>query len=177
ETTGGDIPQDISITGEAYRVDDAIVTAVLKMNKIAEVMRKQRMGAGAISFDKVEVKFDLDEKNEPIGVFFKTSKEANKLIEEFMLLANNNVAEFIGKQAPKNTCVHRCHDEPDDDKLAALKSLVSKFGHKLDLRDQKHISKSLNRLLENVQGKKEQNLIDTLAIRTMSKAYYSTENI
>ncbi|NJW53793.1 ribonuclease R [Salinimicrobium oceani] len=177
ETTGGDIPAEISLTGESYLVDDKIVSAVLKMNEIAEVMRKKRMGEGAISFDKVEVKFELDEKNDPIGVFFKTSKEANKLIEEFMLLANKKVAEFIGKQKPKKTFVYRCHDEPDDDKLAALQSLVSKFGHKLNLKDQKQISKSLNSLLENVQGKKEQNLIDTLTIRTMSKAYYSTENI
>ena len=177
ETTGGDIPGDISITGEGYRTDDAIVTAILKMNQIAEIMRKRRMGEGAISFDKVEVKFELDEKNDPIGVFFKTSKEANKLIEEFMLLANKKVAEFIGKQKPKKTFVYRCHDEPDTEKLTALQSLVSKFGHKLNLKDQKQISQSLNNLLSDVQGKKEQNLIDTLAIRTMSKAYYSTENI
>lgn len=177
ETTGGHIPADISLSGESYHADDAIVTAVIKMNKIAEVMRKKRMREGAISFDKVEVKFELDEKNDPIGVFFKTSKEANKLIEEFMLLANKKVAEFIGKQKPKKTFVYRCHDEPDDEKLAALQTLVGKFGHKLNLKDQKKISQSLNSLLENVQGKKEQNLIDTLTIRTMSKAYYSTENI
>ncbi|WP_324720188.1 ribonuclease R [Salinimicrobium sp. HB62] len=177
ETTGGDIPSEISLTGESRLVEDSIVSAVLKMNQIAEVMRKKRMREGAISFDKVEVKFELDDKNEPVGVFFKTSKEANKLIEEFMLLANKKVAEFIGKQKPKKTFVYRCHDEPDDEKLAALQSLVSKFGHKLNLRDQKQISQSLNNLLENVQGKKEQNLIDTLTIRTMSKAYYSTENI
>jgi ribonuclease R len=177
ETTGGDIPADISITGEPYLVKDSVITAVIKLNEMAEIMRKKRMGEGAISFDKVEVKFDLDEKNDPIGVFFKTSKEANKLIEEFMLLANKKVAEFIGKQKPKKTFVYRCHDEPDDEKLAALQTLVSKFGHKLNLRDQKQISKSLNNLLQDVQGKKEQNLIDTLTIRTMSKAYYSTENI
>ncbi|WP_029036384.1 ribonuclease R [Salinimicrobium xinjiangense] len=177
ETTGGNIPADISLTGESYLVDDTIVSAVIKMNQMAEIMRKKRMGDGAISFDKVEVKFELDEKNDPVGVFFKTSKEANKLIEEFMLLANKKVAEFIGKQKPRKTFVYRCHDEPDDEKLAALQSLVSKFGHKLNLKDQKQISKSLNSLLETVQGKKEQNLIDTLTIRTMSKAYYSTENI
>src|SRR5690606_16814654 len=97
--------------------------------------------------------------------------------EEFMLLANKKVAEFIGKRQPKKTFIYRCHDEPNDDKLASLQVLVSKFGHKLDLKDKKNISKSLNKLLENVQGTKEQNLVDTLAIRTMSKAYYSTENI
>jgi ribonuclease R/exosome complex exonuclease DIS3/RRP44 len=94
-----------------------------------------------------------------------------------MLLANKKVAEFIGKQKPKKTFVYRCHDEPDTEKLNALQSLVSKFGHKLNLKDQKQISQSLNNLLSDVQGKKEQNLIDTLTIRTMSKAYYSTENI
>lgn len=177
ETTAGEIPADISITGEAYRVKDEIVSAVLKMDQMAKDMRKKRMKFGAISFDKVEVKFDLNEQNEPIGVYFKTSKEANKLIEEFMLLANKKVAEFIGKRKPKKTFIYRCHDEPNEDKLASLKTLVSKFGHKLDLKDKKSVSKSLNKLLENVQGTKEQNLVDTLAIRTMSKAYYSTENI
>ncbi|MFD0977247.1 ribonuclease R [Salinimicrobium gaetbulicola] len=177
ETTGGEIPADISLTGETYRADDAIVSAVLKMDDLAKIMRKKRMKDGAISFDKVEVKFQLDAHNEPIGVFFKTSKDANKLIEEFMLLANKKVAEFIGKQKPKKTFVYRCHDDPDDEKLAALQSLVSKFGHKLNLKDHKSVSQSLNKLLEDVQGTKEQNLVDTLAIRTMSKAYYSTENI
>ena len=177
ETTGGEIPADISITGEAYSVQDEIITAILQMDTMARDMRKKRMKYGAISFDKVEVKFDLNENNEPVGVYFKTAKEANKLIEEFMLLANRKVAEFIGKRKPKKTFVYRCHDEPNEEKLSSLKALVSKFGHKLDLKDKKSISKSLNQLLENVQGTKEQNLVDTLAIRTMSKAYYSTENI
>ncbi len=177
ETTGGEIPEDISLTGETYEVNGDIVTAILKLDELAKIMRKRRMREGAISFDKVEVKFELDEDNEPVGVFFKTSKEANKLIEEFMLLANKKVAEFVGKRKPKKTFVYRCHDEPDTEKLSALQSLVSKFGHKLNLKDQKSISNSLNKLLEDVQGTKEQNLVDTLTIRTMSKAYYSTENI
>lgn len=177
ETTAGFIPADISLTDKEYHANDAIVSAILQMDDMAKIMRKERMRQGAISFDKVEVKFDLDEKNEPIGVFFKTSKDANKLIEEFMLLANKRVAEFIGKQKPKKTFVYRCHDEPDDEKLAALQTLVSKFGHKLNLKDPKSVSNSLNKLLEDVQGKKEQNLVDTLTIRTMSKAYYSTDNI
>ena len=177
ETTGGEIPADISITGESYTVQDEIITAILQLDTMAKDMRQKRMKYGAISFDKVEVKFDLNENNEPVGVYFKTAKEANKLIEEFMLLANKKVAEFIGKRKPKKTFVYRCHDEPNEEKLSSLKVLVSKFGHKLDLQDKKSISKSLNKLLENVQGTKEQNLVDTLAIRTMSKAYYSTENI
>lgn len=177
DSTASEIPAEISLTGESYHANDAVVTAILEMNKLAQIMRKRRMKFGAISFDKVEVKFDLNEQNEPVGVFFKSQKEANKLIEEFMLLANKKVAEFIGKQKPKKTFVYRCHDEPDDEKLAALKTLVSKFGHKLSLKDKKSVSQSLNKLLEDVQGKKEQNLVDTLAIRTMSKAYYSTDNI
>ncbi|MFD2517354.1 ribonuclease R [Salinimicrobium flavum] len=177
ETTAGEIPADISLTNEPYQAQDSIVTAILQMDDMAKIMRKRRMKEGAISFDKVEVKFDLDEENEPVGVFFKTSKDANKLIEEFMLLANKKVAEFIGKQKPKKTFVYRCHDDPDEEKLFALKTLVGKFGHELNIKDHKSISKSLNKLLEDVQGTKEQNLVDTLTIRTMSKAYYSTENI
>jgi ribonuclease R/exosome complex exonuclease DIS3/RRP44 len=158
-------------------VKDEIVDAVLTMNSMAKKMRSARMRQGAISFDKVEVKFQLDEENEPVGVYFKTAKDANKLIEEFMLLANRKVAEFIGKREQKKTFIYRCHDEPDEEKLVSLNSLVSRFGHGLNLKNRKTVSSSLNQLLQDVQGKKEQNLVDTLAIRTMSKAYYGTENI
>jgi ribonuclease R len=175
ETKSDIIPDDISITGESYQVPKPIVDATLKLDELAKILRKKRMQAGAISFDKVEVKFNLNEEAEPIGVFFKVSKDANHLIEEFMLLANRKVAEFIGKQ--KKTFVYRIHDEPNEDKLFNLQTLISKFGYKLDLRNKKDISKSLNQLMQDVNGKKEQNLIDTLAIRTMSKAKYSTENI
>ena len=175
ETNTNDIPKEISITGKAYKTDQSIVDAILKMDELAKIMRNKRMSSGAISFDKVEVKFDLDEKANPIGVFFKTSKDANKLIEEFMLLANRKVSEFIGKQ--KKTFVYRVHDEPDDSKLATLKNVVSKFGYKLNFTDRKNVSASLNNLLKEVHGKKEQNLVDTLTIRTMSKAEYTTNNI
>ncbi|MDT0647245.1 ribonuclease R [Zunongwangia sp. F260] len=177
ETRGGDIPAGVSIKEDAYKANDHIVEAILELNAMAKKMRSRRMREGAISFDKVEVKFQLDEQNEPIGVFFKTSEDANKLIEEFMLLANRKVAEFIGKQDPKKTFVYRCHDEPDDSKLASLQTIVSKFGHKLNLKDKNSIASSLNSLLVDVQGTKEQNMVDTLTIRTMSKAYYGTENI
>ncbi|MGB8375189.1 MAG: ribonuclease R [Salegentibacter sp.] len=177
ESKNGEIPEDISIQEKAYSTSEDIVDAVLTMNSLAKKMRSVRMRQGAISFDKVEVKFQLNEENEPVGVFFKTSKDANKLIEEFMLLANRKVAEFIGKQKPEKTFVYRCHDEPDDEKLASLNKLVGRFGHSLNLKDRKTTTSSLNALLEDVQGKKEQNLVDTLAIRTMSKAYYGTENI
>jgi ribonuclease R len=133
------------------------------------------MNNGAISFDKVEVKFNLDNEGEPEGVYFKISKDANHLIEEFMLLANKKVAEYIGKQ--KKTFIYRIHDEPNEDKLIAMQTVISKFGYKIDFRNKGDISKSLNALLNEVSGKKEQNLIDTLAIRTMSKAKYSTDNI
>lgn len=175
ETKSDIIPAEISLTGETYQVPKPIVEATLKLDELAKILRKKRMQAGAISFDKVEVKFNLNEAAEPIGVFFKVAKDANHLIEEFMLLANRKVAEFIGKQ--KKTFVYRIHDEPNEDKLFGLQALISKFGYKLDLRDSKNISKSLNQLMQDVNGKKEQNLIDTLAIRTMSKAKYSTENI
>ena len=177
ETEKGDIPEEISIQDKAYTVKDEIVEAVLTMNKMAKKMRATRMRQGAISFDKVEVKFQLDEENEPVGVYFKTAKDANKLIEEFMLLANRKVAEFIGKRDEKKTFIYRCHDEPDEEKLVSLNSLVSRFGHGLNLKNRKTVSSSLYQLLQDVQGKKEQNLVDTLAIRTMSKAYYGTENI
>ena len=177
ETKANQIPEEISITGKAYVADQHIADAILKMNELAIIMRRKRMKDGAISFDKVEVKFDLDEQANPIGVFFKTSKDANKLIEEFMLLANKKVAEFVGKQSPKKTFVYRVHDEPDESKLAALQGIVSKFGYKLDFKDRNSVSKSLNGLLKGVQGKKEQNLVDTLTIRTMSKAEYTTHNI
>ena len=140
-------------------------------------MRGRRMRDGAISFDKVEVKFNLDDANNPEGVYFKTSKDANKLIEEFMLLANRKVSEFIGKQAPKKTFVYRVHDEPDESKLAALQNVVGRFGYKLNFTDRKATTTSLNNLLKEVVGKKEQNLVDTLAIRSMSKAEYTTRNI
>ncbi|WP_417884604.1 ribonuclease R [Zunongwangia sp.] len=177
ETKEQSIPKEISIKDEAYTVDKEIANAILELNDLAKKMRSERMREGAISFDKIEVKFHLDEDNEPTGVFFKTSKDANKLIEEFMLLANRKVAEFIGKQDTKKTFVYRCHDEPDDEKLASLQTVVSRFGHKLNLTDRKSVTSSLNSLLKDVQGKKEQNLVDTLAIRTMSKAYYGTQNI
>jgi ribonuclease R len=175
ETKDNTIPEEISITGSSYVVSDEIVAATLKMDELAKIFRRKRMNDGAISFDKVEVKFNLNQEGEPEGVYFKVSKDANHLIEEFMLLANRKVAEFIGKQ--KKTFIYRIHDEPNADKLVALQTVIAKFGYKIDLRSKDDISKSLNSLLSEVVGKKEQNLVDTLTIRTMSKAKYSTDNI
>ena len=176
ESKSNTIPKDVSLTGKAYKTDQKLADAILKMDELAKIMRGKRMRSGAISFDKVEVKFNLDEEANPVGVFFKTSKDANKLIEEFMLLANRKVSEFIGKQKPEKTFVYRVHDEPNEEKLAALQGVVARFGHKLNFNDG-NISSSLNKLLSDVQGKKEQNLVDTLTIRTMSKAEYTTQNI
>ena len=175
ETKDDTIPAETSITGASYQVSKEIVAATLKMDELAKILRKKRMAEGAITFDKVEVKFNLDQEGEPQGVYFKVSKDANHLIEEFMLLANRKVAEYIGKQ--KKTFIYRIHDEPNEDKLIAMQTVIAKFGYKIDFRNKGDISKSLNALMEEVNGKKEQNLIDTLAIRSMSKAKYSTDNI
>ncbi|MGB3607820.1 ribonuclease R family protein [Psychroserpens sp.] len=169
------IPKEVSLTGKEYQTTQDVAQATLKLDELAKIMRRKRMSAGAISFDKVEVKFNLDEEANPVGIHFKTSRDANKLIEEFMLLANRKVGEFVGKQ--KKTFIYRVHDEPDDSKLAALQNVVGRFGYKLNFKDRKSVSSSLNNLLKEVNGKKEQNLVDTLTIRTMSKAEYSTHNI
>lgn len=182
ETKSNVISKETAISGNTFNVQPEIVSAVLKLDELAKKLRKKRLQQGAITFDKVEVKFNLDSNNEPIGVFFKESKDANKLIEEFMLLANKKVAEFIGtkKGLPtKNTFVYRIHDEPDIDKLASLQTIVSKFGYtnKIDTKNKKTTSASLNKLLNDVHGKGEANMIETLAVRSMSKAEYSTFNI
>ena len=180
ETEKNFIPENISITNESYYVPDTIVEATLKLNKLAKILRKKRMKEGAISFDRVEVKFNLDENANPTGVFFKELKDANKLIEEFMLLANRKVAEFIGKEKNKptnQTFIYRVHDEPDIEKLAALQNIVYNFGYKINTLTRESTTESLNKLLNDVQGKPESNMIETLAIRTMSKAVYTTNNI
>ena len=180
ETEKNFIPDNTSITNESYYVLDTIVEATLKLNALAKILRKKRMKEGAISFDRVEVKFNLDENANPIGVFFKESKDANKLIEEFMLLANRKVAEFIGKEKSKptnKTFIYRVHDEPDIEKLAALQNIVYNFGYKMNTLTRESTTESLNKLLNDVHGKPESNMIETLAIRTMSKAVYTTNNI
>ena len=129
---------------------------------------------------RVEIKFEIDEKGKPLSVYFKEAKDSNQLIEEFMLLANKRVAEFVGKRdAAKNpkTFVYRIHDKPDPDKLSNFNAFIKRFGYGIQLTTAKTISTSLNSLLNNVKGKKEQNLIETLAIRAMAKAAYSTRNI
>jgi len=163
------------IEGESKHKNRELNVAILKLDSLAKQMRRKRMNSGAISFDKTEVKFQLDDKANPIGVFVKESKDANKLIEEFMLLANRKVAEFIGRK--KKTFVYRVHDEPDIDKLAGLQGVIMKFGYRIDTRSRATTSDSLNKLLSEVHGRPEGNMIETLAIRSMSKAEYTTENI
>ena len=174
------MPLDISIIDKEYEVSPEIVEATLQLDKLAKILRKKRMKKGAISFDRVEVKFHLDEEANPTGVFFKTSKDANKLIEEFMLLANRKVAEYIGKHQGKpsnKTFIYRVHDEPDIEKLASLQNIINKFGYKINTNTRETTSASLNQLLSDVNGKAESNMIETLAIRSMSKAVYTTQNI
>lgn len=154
---------------------------VLMLDTIAKILRQKRFTAGAINFDRYEVKFEIDEKGKPLGVYFKVSKDANKLVEEFMLLANRTVAERIGRVPKgKNPKVfpYRIHDLPDPEKLDNLAQFIARFGYKLRTGGTKtDVSKSINHLLDDIQGKKEENLIETVSIRAMQKARYSTHNI
>lgn len=153
---------------------------ILKLNSLATILREQRYKNGAINFDTKEVKFILDENAKPIGVYTKESKEANFLIEEFMLLANRSVAEHIGKVKERKkakTFVYRVHDEPNPEKLGTFVQFVAKLGYKIKTTSRKTLADSFNKLFVDIEGKGEQNMIDSIAIRTMSKAYYSTDNI
>lgn len=167
--------QAIIETGEGELKDE-----VLTLHKLAVKLREARFKHGSIAFERVEVKFDIDENGKPLSVYFKEAKESNQLVEEFMLLANKKVAEFIGKPEEKKTprtFVFRIHDKPDPEKLMNFNHFVHKFGYGLQLGTPGQISKSMNQLMTNVRGKNEQNVIETLAIRTMAKAEYSTRNI
>lgn len=154
---------------------------ILTLDRLAKILRRERIRNGAITFDRSEVRFNLDENSEPIGVYFKVSKDSNHLIEEFMLLANRKVSEFISLnrrgEPTGNTFIYRIHDDPDPTKLEALRDFVSTFGYKMDLANSKKVADSLNQLLHDVKGKGEENLIETLAMRSMSKAVYSTNPI
>ena len=158
-----------------------LVEEILTLDRLAKIMRKARIENGAITFDRSEVRFNLDENSQPIGVYFKVSKDSNHLIEEFMLLANRKVSEFISlnkKGVPtNNTFIYRIHDDPDPAKLEALRDFVGTFGYTMDLSSTKKVAQSLNKLLADVHGKPEENMIETLAMRSMSKAIYSTDPI
>ncbi len=168
--------QEIIETGEGEYNQE-----ILKMDELAKKLRQHRFDNGAIAFDRHEVKFEIDEKGKPLGVYFKIAKDSNKLVEEFMLLANRCVAEFVGKAAkgkkPK-TFVYRVHDLPDPDKMENFATFIRRFGYNLRTEGKNSdVSKSINKLLDSVQGKREENLIETVAIRSMAKAVYTTENI
>lgn len=170
------VSQEVSLNKKEYKVSKEIFTALNKLDTFAKILRKKRLSNGALSFDRVEVKFNLDQENNPESIFFKSSRDAHKLVEEFMLLANRRVAEFIGKQKPKKPFVYRVHDLPDEDKLANLKTIANNLGYQLNLETKK-VNNSLNNLLKETHGQKEQELIDTLTIRCMSKAVYTIDNI
>lgn len=153
---------------------------ILKLNDLAQQLRANRFAGGSIDFDRHEVKFEIDETGRPLGVYFKVSKEANKLIEEFMLLANRTVAETIGKikgKKPK-AFVYRVHEQPDPDKLNTLSEFITRFGYKLKTTGKNtELSKGINTLLRQVKNKPEENLIETITLRSMAKAVYTTENV
>ena len=168
--------QQVIETGEGDYKEE-----ILALNKLAQQLRERRFAHGAINFDRYEVKFEIDDEGKPLRVYFKVAKEANKLVEEFMLLANRTVAEFIGRP-PKGkkakTFVYRIHELPDPDKMENFAQFIRRFGYKLNTNGSKSdVSKGINGLLDKVQGKPEENLIETVAIRSMQKARYSTENI
>jgi len=150
---------------------------ILTLDGLAKQMRKDRFKKGAIDFHTLEVKFELDEKGEPLGVFIKEQKDANKLIEEFMLLANKRVATFIGSKQKRLPFVYRIHANPDPEKLQTFSEFIKKFGYRIDTTSPKGITSTINRLMNDITGKAEEQLISQLAIRTMAKAEYSTENI
>jgi len=170
------VDSETSLSGQAYQVPNTVFDALATLNRFSKKLRSNRMKNGAISFDRVEVNFHLDEENQPESVFFKSSKEANKLIEEFMLLANKKVAEFIGRHSTSTPFVYRVHDDPDEEKLFNLRQIISSFGYSFNPKG-KNVSKEINKLLQDCNGKREQNLIDTLTLRSMSKAEYTTDNI
>lgn len=146
------------------------------LNDLAHKLRNQRFKAGAISFETVETKFKLDKKGKPIGVYIRERQDAHKLIEEFMLLANKRVAEYIGKEKKKSTFVFRSHDSPNEVTLSNFAQFAERFGHKINMTSDRAIAHSLNHLMHDIEGKKEQNVLTQLAIRSMAKAIYTTEN-
>jgi ribonuclease R len=149
---------------------------ILLLHKLAQQLRAKRFAFGAFSFERVEVQFDLDDEGRPLGVRFRDMGTANQLIEEFMLLANKRVAEFVGKKLKGKTFVYRIHDKPDPEKISNFRQFITRFGYKLTA-DENNLPKAMNRLMKEVAGRSEQNIIETIALRAMAKAIYSTDNI
>ena len=171
------IPQELTIDKKEKKIERNLIEAITTIHIISKKLRKERLKKGAILFDKEEIKFLLDKNKKPIQVYIKSSKDSNKLIEEFMLLANKKVSEFISKKDNKKTFVFRIHEEPQQEKIIELKKISKKFGYDLNIKNKQKTLESINKLLKEIKGKKEQNFLDTLAIRSMSKAIYSTNNI
>jgi len=161
--------QDIIESGQGE-----LKSEMLSLHNLAQLLRKNRFANGSFSFERVEVKFNIDESGAPTGVYFKENKESNQLIEEFMLLANKKVAEFIGKT---RTFVYRIHDKPNQERLESFAYFIKRLGYNLKTGSSRMVSESMNQLMEKIRGKKEQNMIENLAIRVMAKAEYSTANI
>ena len=168
------IPLSVSLNGKTKEINKEIEEGIYVINKLAKKLREERHNKGSISFNKKEVKFVLNKEKEPIKTIIKESLTANKLIEEFMLLANKKVASLFIKHKKG---LFRIHDYPDDQKIIILEKIIKKLGYKLSLRDSKNINNQLNLLLKQTENTPEKNLIDTLVIRSMSKAKYSTKNI
>lgn len=164
--------QEIIDTEEGEFKDEILV-----LHRLAQNLRTKRYANGAFSFEKVEISFDLDDQGKPLGIKFRQMGTANQLIEEFMILANIKVAEFVGKTMKGKTFVYRVHDKPDPEKISDFSNFITRFGYKLINDDTTSLPKSINKLLNSVTGKKEQNIIETLALRAMAKAVYSTDNI
>jgi ribonuclease R len=170
-----DEAQEIIETGKGDLSD-----VIVELDRLAKKFRERRMKNGAIEFDRVEVKFEIDEKGKPIRAYFKENKDSNKLIEEFMLLANRKVAEFIGKTKEgkkAKTFVYRIHDLPNQEKLISFAQFIKKFGYKINTGGGKSVATSINKLLDDVQGKNEETIVENLALRAMAKAVYSTKNV
>ena len=167
--------------GEAQLVIDTeegdMKEQVKVLHRLAQQLRTKRFASGAFAFEKIEVRFDLDEAGKPLGIKFREMGTANQLIEEFMLLANKCVAEYVGKKLRGKTFVYRIHDKPDPEKVSNFSHFITRFGYKLIEDDKTSLPKAMNKLLRSVAGKKEQNIIETLALRSMAKAIYSTDNI
>ncbi|MFN2337234.1 MAG: ribonuclease R family protein, partial [Bacteroidales bacterium] len=147
---------------------------LLTLNSMAQTLRSRRFASGSFAFERLEVKFNLSEKGVPLGILFREFGTANQLIEEFMLLANRRVAEQVGKKMNGKTFVYRIHDKPDPEKLSSFSYFIKRFGYELDTENVKGLPAAMNKLMDNVSGKKEQNIIETLALRSMAKAVYST---
>ncbi|HNV68009.1 MAG TPA: RNB domain-containing ribonuclease, partial [Bacteroidales bacterium] len=150
---------------------------LLTLNNLAQLLRRRRFASGSFSFERLEVRFNLNEEGVPLGILFREFGTANQLIEEFMLLANRRVAEFVGRKLKGKTFVYRIHDKPDPEKLSSFSYFIKRFGYEIDAENIKRLPAAMNKLMEEVSGKKEQNIVETLALRSMAKAVYSTDNI